>query len=135
MIPHYRRALGARYHEIHSRWCLGELDDKNIDHRSVKERICGHCERPESVVTTRTADDDIALGALTKAAVLEAVRGHIESKRRVFMERMDNNDLVYVMTDCDVGGTVLYVKVKLIRGQAGAEKMLIISAHPPRRWC
>jgi hypothetical protein len=114
---------------------LAELDDKNIDHRSVKERICGHCGRPEGVVTTRTADNDLALIPLTKVAVLEAVHAHVEAKRRVHLERMDNNDLVYVMTDCDVGGTVLYVKVKLIPGESGTEKMLIISAHPPRRWC
>jgi hypothetical protein len=114
---------------------LAELDDKNIDHRSVKERICGHCQRPEDVDITRTADDDLALILLTKTAVLEAVRAHIEAKRRVYAERMDNNDLVYVMTDCDVEGTILYVKVKLIPARSAAEKMLIISAHPPRRWC
>ena len=111
-----------------------ELDDRNKNHRSIKERICGHCENPETVIITRTADDDIALEELTKDAVLEAVRAHLESSRRTYEERMDNNDIVYVLKECWVEGTLLYVKVKLLPVERGVQKMLIISAHPPRRW-
>ena len=83
---------------------------------------------------TRTADIDLSLIPLTKDAVLEALRLHIQGKRRVYFDRMDNNDLVHVVTDCEVDGTILYVKVKFL-GAAGEERMLVISAHPPRRWC
>jgi hypothetical protein len=114
---------------------LWELDDRNLDHRSVKERISGHCGTPENVVITRTADNDLAIIPLTKNAVLEAVRTHLSANRRVHGDRMDNGDLVYIVTDCNVEGSILYVKLKLLQGKEGSERMLIISAHPPRRWC
>jgi hypothetical protein len=83
---------------------------------------------------TRTADVDLALIPLTKDAVLEALRLHIQGKRRVYGDRMDNGDPVHVVTECEISGTILYVKVKFL-GATGRERMLVISAHPPRRWC
>lgn len=113
---------------------MWELEDRNLGHCAAKERICGHCVTPESVQMTRTADVDLGLIPLTKDAVLEALRLHIQGKRRIYGDRMDNGDQVFVVTDCEVDGTILYVKVKFL-GAAGAERMLVISAHPPRRWC
>jgi len=71
---------------------------------------------------------------LTKDAVLEAVKEHIHLKRRVYTDRMDNGDTAYIMGDCKVEETVLFVKVKFFK-KGKDESMLIISAHPPRRWC
>ena len=113
---------------------MWELDDGNPGHCAAKERICGHCVKPESVYMTRTADVDLALIPLTKDAVLEALRLHIQGKRRVYGDRMDNGDPVHVVTECEISGTILYVKVKFL-GATGRERMLVISAHPPRRWC
>jgi len=113
---------------------LCELDERNIYHRAALERICGHCVAPESVVITRTADQDLALIPLNKKEVLDAVKFHLENKRKTNIERMDNNDLVYVFPSCDVQGIELYVKLKLLKGEGNVQKMLIISAHPPRRW-
>jgi hypothetical protein len=71
---------------------------------------------------------------LTKDAVLEAVKEHIDLKRRVCTDRMDNGDTAYIIQDCKVEETVLYVKVKFFEKDE-VDLMLIISAHPPRRWC
>lgn len=112
---------------------MGELDERNSSHRSVMERICRHCKAACTTLITRTAENDIALASLTKAMVLDALHFHVQARRRIFEERMDNADIVYVVTSCDVCGVELYVKVKLL-SRGGAEKMLVISAHPPRRW-
>ena len=113
---------------------MWELDDRNAEHGAAKSRICAHCEKTETVQITRTADTDLAIIPLTKDAVLEALRFHIQAKGRIYADRMDNGDLVYVVTECEVDGSVLYVKVNLLE-RSGEEKMLVISAHPPRRWC
>jgi hypothetical protein len=113
---------------------LRELDDQNAQDCEIKAKICGHCDRPQSVPITRTAIRDLGLIPLTKDAVLEVVKEHINLKRRVFTDRMDNGDTAYIIEECTVEGTLLYVKVKFFK-EDGAESMLIISAHPPRRWC
>jgi hypothetical protein len=110
-----------------------ELDDKNPDDKAIKAKICWYCDVPKLVQITRTALDDIGLIPVTKEAILEAVKVHISAGWRVFTDRMDNGDFAYIINECSVEATVLYVKVKFFQLNKG-ERMLIISAHPPRRW-
>ena len=117
-----------------ARWSLRELDDRNAQDCEIKGRICGFCEDPQSVRITRTATQDLGLIPLTKDGVLETVKEHITLKRRVFTDRMDNGDTAYIIEECTVEEIKLYVKVKFFRKEDGVEAMLIISAHPPRRW-
>jgi hypothetical protein len=113
---------------------LRELDDRNQQDREVKTRILGHCENPRSVSITRTALQDLGLIPLTKDAVLEVVKEHIELKRRMFTDQMDNGDVAYIIRECTVDGTILFVKAKFFQNN-GVQAMVIVSAHPPRRWC
>jgi hypothetical protein len=126
---------------------LRELDDKNPADAKVKEKIVTFCRNPQKVRITRTALNDIGLLGLNKNGVLELVIEHIESKRRVFTDRMDNGDTAYIITECFFqDGVVLYVKVKFVKqeidGKQGVEKlkreadelMVLISSHPPRKW-
>lgn len=83
---------------------------------------------------TRTADTDLGIIPITKDALLGAVEEHIARKRRVFTDRMDNRDIAYIITDCNVEDVVLYVKVRFFCPD-NQERMLVVSAHPPRRWC
>lgn len=113
---------------------MRELDDRNSDDCAVRSKIVSFCLSPSLVHMTRTADTDLGIAPATKDALLEAVREHITAKRRMFTDRMDNSDTAFIITECTVEETVLYVKVKFFR-KGDAENMLIISAHPPRRWC
>jgi hypothetical protein len=126
VVPYDTQAL--------ARWSLRELDGRNTRDCEIKAKICGYCENPQSVRITRTATQDLGLIPLTKDAVLEIVKEHITLKRRVFTDRMDNGDTAYIIEECTVEETNLYVKVRFFKQEDGAEAMLIISAHPPRRW-
>jgi hypothetical protein len=110
-----------------------DLDDKNPDDKAIKSRICCLCGIPRLVHITRTALDDIGLIPLTKEGVLQAVREHISGNRRVSTDRMDRGDTAYIIEECLVQGNVLYVKVSFFV-RNNEERMLIISAHPPRKW-
>jgi hypothetical protein len=112
---------------------LRELDDRNSQDSEIKQKICKHCECPKEVSITRTALQDLGLIPQTKDAVLNALKEHIELKRRVFTEKMDNGDTAYIVPDCPLEGECLYIKVKFLK-KGDTEKMLIISAHPPRKW-
>lgn len=113
---------------------MRELDDRNSEDSKIKAKIREHCQCPRSVPITHTATNDLGLVPLTKDAVLEALKEHIEFKRRVFTDVMDNGDVAYIVKECAVQESILYVKVKFFERQ-GKEAMLIVSAHPPRRWC
>jgi hypothetical protein len=112
---------------------LRELDEWNAQDNEIKAKICKHCESPENISITRTALDDLGLIPLTKDVVVEAVFEHINLKRRMYTDIMDNKDIAYIFKDCNVDGTPLYVKVKFFK-KGEIESMLIFSAHPDRRW-
>ena len=126
---------------------MHELDDKNLADVKAKEKICAFCRTPQKVKITRTALNDIGLLGLTKNGVLELIVEHIESKRRMFTDRMDNGDTAYIIEKCAFqDDLLLYVKVKFVKeeivGEHGMERlnrqteelMVLISSHPPRRW-
>ncbi len=113
---------------------MRELDDRNCEDWAVKTKICGFRQCPALVHMTRTADTDLGIIPITKDALLGAVEEHLENKRRVFTDRMDNGDIAYIITECHLEDAVLYVKVRFFRYE-DQERMLVISAHPPRRWC
>jgi hypothetical protein len=114
-------------------WSLRELDDNNCQDRETKEKICKHCESSKTVSITRTANNDLGIIPLTKDALLEAVRAHILARWRVHSDTMDNGDTAYIILQCTVEEVSLYVKVRFFEKEDG-EAMLVISAHPPRRW-
>lgn len=121
---------------------MRELDDKNPADAKVKEKVCAFCRTPQKVKITRTALNDIGLLGLNKSGVLELIIEHIESKRRMFTDRMDNGDTAYIIEKCFFqDDLLLYVKVKFVkeeidgkRGMQTEELMVLISSHPPRRW-
>jgi hypothetical protein len=112
---------------------LRELDEWNAQDSEIKAKVCKHCESPKNVSITRTALDDLGLIPLSKDAVVEAVKEHINLKRRMYTDVMDNKDIAYIFKDCDVDGTLLYVKVRFFK-KGEIESMLIFSAHLDRRW-
>jgi hypothetical protein len=112
---------------------LRDLDDKNDLDATAKRKICDFCAKPGVVTMTRTAERDAGLVAITKAGVLEGILLHIQSGKRVCSDRMDNGDLAYIFHDCGIEQTSLYVKVKF-SGAERDERMIVVSAHPDRRW-
>jgi hypothetical protein len=108
--------------------------DWNAQHSEIKAKICRYCRAPGSVSITGSATTHLGQTQLTKMEVLDAVHEHVSKNRRVYSARMDNGDTVYVITNCDVQGIELYVKVRLVVRTNGKEYMLIMSAHTPRRW-
>jgi hypothetical protein len=121
--------------QVLPRWYLRELDDRNGQDSEIKAKVCKFCKEPQRVVVTRTALTDMGLIPVNKAGVLESVHEHVQSKRRVFTDVMDNRDVAYIIPECATEDVVLYVKVKFVKEEgSGVEKMVLISAHPPRRW-
>lgn len=112
---------------------MRELDDRNPQDSEIKRKICKQCECPQEVSIARTALQDLGLIPLTKGAVLQMLKEHIELKRRVFTDQMDNRDTAYFVPECALEDGCLYVKVKFFK-KGDTQKMLIMSAHPPRRW-
>jgi hypothetical protein len=112
---------------------LRELDDKNDLDKSAKLRICEFCSEPSTVIVTRTAERDSALEGVTKAGVLESVRSHVQTGKPIHAEYMDNGDLAYILRECAIEKIILYVKLKFSKTD-GEERMVVISAHPNRRW-
>lgn len=112
---------------------MRELDDRSAPDVSVKKKICRFCESPAEVVITRTAERDSALLGITKLGILEGVLCHIQGARTVYADFMDNRDLAFILKDCAVEQTALYVKLKFSQSKE-RELMVIISSHPDRRW-
>lgn len=112
---------------------MQELDDRNDLNASAKRKICDFCCKPELVILTRTAERDSALIPIPKAGILEGMLSHIRAGKRVCSDRMDNGDLAYIFHDCGIDQTALYVKIKFSRTDKD-ERMIVISAHPDRRW-
>lgn len=112
---------------------MRELVEWNAQDNEIKAKVCKHCESPQNVLITRTALEHLGLISLTKDAVAEAVIEHINLKRRMYTDMMDNKDIAYIFKNCDVDGTLLYVKVKFVK-RGETESMLILSAHSDRRW-
>lgn len=57
----------------------------------------------------------------------------MDSGKPIEMDRMDSGEAAYIFKNCVAEKNELYVKVKFFR-EAETDKMLIISAHPDRRW-
>lgn len=112
---------------------MWELSNENELDKKIKEKICQFCRKPEFVLIRRTAERDMALIPITKAALLESVHCHVQHGRSVQADYMDNGDLAYILAECKAEQKPLYVKVKF-GGQGSDERMYVVSAHPPRRW-
>lgn len=112
---------------------MRELDDKNDLDRAIKEKIGGFCGKTGSVFMTRTAERDSALIGITKLGILEGLLCHIQEKRTIYSDFMDNGDSAWIVKDCVIEQVRLYVKLKFAASTSG-ERMIIISAHPDRRW-
>ena len=112
---------------------MRDLDDRNDLDATAKRKISEFCGRPEVVILTRTAERDSALVGIRKAGILEGILSHIRVGNLVCSDRMDNGDLAYILCECRIEQTALYVKVKF-SGTGNRERMIVISAHPDRRW-
>lgn len=71
---------------------------------------------------------------LTKEAVLESVRDHIQKGKPIYFLVQESTNLpAYVFLPCNVDGCELYVKVQLSAAEAEKdERLIVISSHPPK---
>jgi hypothetical protein len=112
---------------------VNELDEKNSLDRAARAKVTTFAKNRFSVDITATASRDSALLKLTKAGILEAVVRHLEKGRPIFFEWLDSGEAAYVVKECVTEAGPIYIKLKFYLFRS-AEKMLIISAHPNRRW-
>jgi hypothetical protein len=112
---------------------LIELDERNSLDRDAKARVAAFAKNISSVDMTATALRDTGLLNITKLGILEAVVCHLQKGRPMFSERLDSGENAYVLKECITEAGIIYIKVKFYRLR-GTEKMLVISAHPNRRW-
>jgi hypothetical protein len=110
-----------------------ELDDKNNLDCAARAKIATFAENAFSVSITAMAFRDSALLNLTKASILGAIVCHLGRANSLFCDRLDSGEIAYVIKQCATDAGEIYVKLKFYRFR-GPEKMLIISAHPNRRW-
>lgn len=76
--------------------------------------------------------EDIVKLRLTKAAVLEAVRVHLERKKTTYVLMQQSGIAAYVLLPCLVDVHQLYVKVQVPPCDRELEEVLvIISTHLP----
>ena len=112
---------------------LVELDDKNELHAAAKRKILEFANDPKRSPFTRTAERDLSLTPVTTIGVRQGICCHIKAGATIYLDRLDSGETAYVLKECRIESEILYIKLKFckLRGQ---EEMLIISAHPPRRW-
>jgi len=78
--------------------------------------------------------EDIVRARITKEAVLEAVRDHINRDKPIYFLIQELTNLpAYVFLPCNVDGCELYVKVQISLAEAEKdERLIVISSHPPK---
>jgi hypothetical protein len=112
---------------------LAELDDKNPLHASTRQKIIEFACDPTRSGFARTAERDLSITPVTTAGLREAICCHLQAGKPLLVERLDSGETAYVIKECKIESTVLYVKVKFWKPRE-REQMLILSAHPDRRW-
>lgn len=112
---------------------MEELNNSNSLHCSAKQKIYKCACDPTSAHITRTAERDLSLFPVTKIGILDAIRCHIDENKMIYMDYLDSGESAYILKECCIESVVLYVKVKFFKSGSD-EKMLILSAHPDRKW-
>jgi hypothetical protein len=72
--------------------------------------------------------EDIVKLTLTKRAVLEAVHGHVKTRRATYMQKQECGLRAYILLPCTVGCYELFVKLQLAPDD---DLMVIVSVHEP----
>jgi hypothetical protein len=112
---------------------MKELDQKNSLDRGARAKVAAFAKNQIAVTITATARRDAALLRLNKIGILDSISCHLDGGGPLFFERLDSGEAAYLIPECGTEAGDIYVKVKFYIFK-GTEMMLILSAHPNRRW-
>jgi hypothetical protein len=108
------------------------IDFSAAEHLAAIAKILDLACCPRQCDATKRATEDIVKLRLTKAAVLEAVRDHLEQRKPTYVLMQKSGIAAYVLLPCSVDVHHLYVKVQVPPcSKEATEVLVIISAHKP----
>lgn len=111
---------------------MDRIDFSAPRHLAAIAKIRDLARWPHHCVVTKRATEDIVKLRLTKAAVLEAVRSHLDAKKATYVLMQESGIEAYVLVPCTVDVHHLYVKVQVPPCDRESDEVLvIISAHTP----
>ena len=108
------------------------IDFSAAEHLAAIAKILDLARWPHRCVVTKRAMEDIVKLRLTKEAVLEAVREHLEVQMPTYVLMQQSGLEAYVLLPCSVDVHHLYVKVQVPPCKRECDEVLvIISSHKP----
>jgi hypothetical protein len=108
------------------------IDFSAAEHLAAIAKILDLARWPHHCVVTKRAMEDIVKLRLTKEAVLEAVRDHLEAQMPTYVLMQQSGLEAYVLLPCSVDVHHLYVKVQVPPCKRERDEVLaIISSHKP----
>jgi hypothetical protein len=128
-IPASGVLFGTRW----SRYQVQLVNPRAPEHATSIAKILDLARWPHHCTVTRRAMEDMVRARITKEAVLESIRDHIQKGKPIyFLIQESTNSPGYVFLPCNVDGCELYVKVQLSAAKAEKEEhLIVISSHPP----
>jgi hypothetical protein len=112
---------------------VNQIDFSAAEHLAAIAKILDLAKWPHHCVVTKRAMEDIVRLRLTKEAVLEAVREHLEARRPTYVLMQESGLEAYVLLPCAVDVHELYVKVQVPPCKRERDEVLvIISSHKPK---
>ena len=111
---------------------MDAIDFSAAEHLAAIAKILDLARWPHHCFPTKRAMEDIVKLRLTKAAILEGVRDHLQEKKPTYVLRQKSGMEAYVLLPCSVDVHELYVKVQVPPCDKECDEVLvIISAHKP----
>ncbi len=112
---------------------MKQIDFSAAEHLAAISKILDLAKWPHHCVVTKRAMEDIVKLRLTKEAVLEAVREHLDAQRPTYALMQESGLEAYVLLPCSVDIHELYVKVQVPPCKRERDEVLvIISSHKPK---
>jgi hypothetical protein len=110
------------------------VNPRAAEHSTALATILDLAKWPHHCIVTRQAVEDMVRARITKEAVLESIREHIQKGKPIYFLIQESTNLpAYVFLPCNVDGCELYVKVQLSAADTEAdERLIVISSHPPK---
>jgi hypothetical protein len=90
-----------------------QIDFAAAEHLAAVSKISHLARWPRRCVVTKRAMEDIVKLGLTKEAVLEEVRDHLEAQKPTYVLLQASGLEAYVLLPCSVDVHDLYVKVQV----------------------
>jgi hypothetical protein len=110
-----------------------QIDFSAAEHLAAIAKILNLAKWSHHCVVTKRAMEDIVKLRLTKEAVLESIREHLESQRQTYVLMQQSGLEAYVLLPCSVDIHELYVKVQVPPCKRERDEVLvIISSHKPK---